>query len=81
MEEVPLYPEKWGKGREDTFYYIIMPLYPEKWGEVKLLLTSLRKYNDHRSGNTTLNGHVKGAGGIHQDFLEIDFLVVFDREE
>ena len=24
---------------------------------------------------------VKGAGGLHQDFLEIDFLVVSDREE
>ena len=23
----------------------------------------------------------KGAGGLHQDFLEIDFLVVSDREE
>ena len=24
---------------------------------------------------------LKGAGGLHQDFLEIDFLVVSDREE
>ena len=24
---------------------------------------------------------IKGAGGLHQDFLEIDFLVVSDREE
>ena len=25
--------------------------------------------------------NIKGAGGLHQDFLEIDFLVVSDRGE
>ena len=30
----------------------------------------------------TCTGRVKGAGGgLHQDFLEIDFLVVSDRGE
>ena len=26
-------------------------------------------------------GGLRGPGGLHQDFLEIDFLVVSDREE
>ena len=33
--------------------------------------------------NFVIWNNVKGAGGggLHQDFLEIDFLVVSDREE
>ena len=28
-----------------------------------------------------LQKNVQGAGGLHEDFLEIDFLVVSDKEE
>ena len=33
------------------------------------------------SGNKRLHDCIKGAGGLHQDFPEIDFLVVSDRGE
>ena len=35
------------------------------------------KYFSYKHASTFL----KGAGGLHQDFLEIDFLVVPDRED
>ena len=34
-------------------------------------------YHSH----SLLRGGGGGGGGLHQDFLEIDFLVVSDREE
>ena len=52
-------------------------------------LTSVyKKYVNRLSHFTTLKhsktlagAPFKGAGGLHQHFLEIDFLVVSDREE
>ena len=35
----------------------------------------------HKNDYVICERPLKGAGGLHQDFLEIDFLVVSDREE
>ena len=43
-----------------------------------MLFVIERTYN---GWNVYLLRHVNGAGGLHQDLIEINFLVVSDREE
>ena len=67
MASFPLY---------DTFFYyfaqkssLFVQLFRKKWEK------------NWASTKKLFDTPLKGAGGLHQDFLEIDFLVVFDREE
>ena len=43
--------------------------------------TFLKTYIALSISNGIIYEHIMGAGGLHQDFLEIDFLVVSDRGE
>ena len=49
----------------------------EKFRRYLVYLRQLRIHTIHN----TLRGPGGGGGGLYQDFLEIDFLVVSDREE